>query len=478
MMEFSNYLREQLQKKEITIASFARQTGIERTTLSKVLSGQRLLPYDALDAVVLRLRLTPLEEKTLRYFYEIQFEQKGISESREIIDKMFLDLANLEFSINTLEERKLLIDVDDYTRNRSVVSGNLNVSMLLRLVLSVELSQKDSRIEMTVPPKLDFINQELLQRYLAENIDAEITQIIAFDSCQETTMGNLNNLKGFCQVLPLCLLSRQKYHPYYFYDEYIQKQYMDPFPYFLVTQKHVVCLSENGEEAMVLRSKEQISHYHKHFKKLLDKCRSLISYTVNPAEVLRLYAERTDSDGYYTIMDQPCFGRYYEDAFIEEHIHQEIPHREYLTEIAQKRFKALRDAKDFYTLFTKNGLQRFMDTGVLDDFPEVLVRPFSMEVRKKLMNKMANDTLSGENTARILDSGIFPNYLSLTTSVNSGIGFFLTEQSPVKGDFFSIHLEEPSVRNAFHRWLLGLAESRCTLDAKDTAKVILEMLKN
>lgn len=475
-MKFSEYLRELIRKNDLTISALARQTGIERTTLSKAVSGQRILPYHALDRIINLLRLTPMEEKKLRYFYEEQFEQKGVRESREIIDKLFFDLSSLDFSMAAFEERKLLVNIEEYVKNHLIFTGSMKVELLLRMILSEELSKENGKIEMTIPPRYSFLNQELMQRYLSEGVKAEITQIIAFDTSEDVE-GNLHNLKYFCQVLPFCLLSYQRYHPYYYYDECVQKQYTDPFPYFMVTSNYVICLSENGLEAMLLRSEEQVFYYHRHFQNLLSQCRDLIKYTVNPVEMLKSYAERTDADGYYTIMDQPCFGKYYSDEFIEDHIHENVPYREYLLEIAKNRFRVLRVAKNFYTLYTKNGLQRFMDTGVLDDFPEILVKPFSMEVRKKLMNQMANDVVSGKNVARILEPGIFPEYLSITTSLNSGVGFFLTQQSPLKEDFFSIHLEEPSVCKAFHGWLLGLAESRYALSAEDTAKVMLDMTK-
>lgn len=67
-MEFSEYLRELIKKNDLTISALARQTGIERTTLSKAVSGQRILPYHALDRIINHLRLTPMEEKKLRNF--------------------------------------------------------------------------------------------------------------------------------------------------------------------------------------------------------------------------------------------------------------------------------------------------------------------------------------------------------------------------------------------------------------------------
>lgn len=478
MMEFSNYLREQIKKKNMTVSSFARQTGIERTTLSKVLSGQRLLPYYALDNLIIQLRLTPSEEKKLRSFYEIQFQKNGVSKTKEIIEKMFFDLSNLSFDSNTLEERKVLVDIEEYIKDGSIVLGNLNVRMLLNVVFSEELSKKNNHVEMTIPPNENFINQELMRRYLGENVEAEVTQIIAFDSLENASMENMNNLTGFCQLLPLCLVSNQKYHPYYFYDEYIRMQYMNPFPYFLVTQNVVICLSENGEEAMVLRSEEQIRHYHLYFRKFLDQCHSLVRYTVEPAEILMSYSSCTDDDGYYTMMEQPCFGKYYEDRIVDDYLHEHIPYREIVSEICKKRFRALRNKEQFCTLFTKRGLQRFVETGALDDLPAAWAKPYTKEERKTLIEKMAEDVVSGEITARIYDPDIFPDFLSLTTSVNSGVGFFVMKPLTSKNEYLSMHLLEPTVCNAFHGWLTGLTESRHVLSEEETAKEMLEVLES
>ena len=59
MLLFSEYLRDLLQAKKMTVSALSRLSGVERTALSKALTGQRVLPYDALDALIYHLRLTP-----------------------------------------------------------------------------------------------------------------------------------------------------------------------------------------------------------------------------------------------------------------------------------------------------------------------------------------------------------------------------------------------------------------------------------
>lgn len=478
MLLFSEYLRELLQAKSLTISALSRLSGVERTALSKTLTGHRVLPYDALDQVVYHLRLTPREEQRLRAYYDAQFEKEGIRRSREMIGRMFAGLAALEFSTPAFESRQLLLDLDGYARGRSIFSGVTNVQPLLQMVLTEELSRPDARIELTVPPTDVFLGDELLRRYLDGSMQAEVSQIIAFDASGALEDINLHNLECFCRILPICLLSRRHYHPYYYYDNTIAARYTDPFPYFLVTHNCVVCLSEDGTQAMLLRGEDQIACYHRQFQSLLSRCYNLIQYTANPVEMLESYHRHTDPDGFYMVMDQPCFGRFYDGPFIDEYLRQDLPFGSRLSEAAHQRFARLRTVEQFYTLFTADGLARFLASGSLDDFPTAFVKPFPPPVRQQLVLALAREIRSGGITGRLLEPGTFPDYLSLTTSRRSGVGFFTTAHFPLQDGFCSVLIQEPNLCRAFHGWLTHLPGSDQVLTAEESARAMTAMARD
>ena len=475
MLLFSEYLRELLQDKKMTVSALSRLIGVERTTLSKTLTGQRVLPYDALDSLIYHLRLTPSEEQRFRAYYNAQFEKEGILRSRELVSKLLSGLANLDFASPAFEEIRLLLNLKEYAGERSIFTGISNVRPLLRMVLTEELTRPDARIELTVPPTEDFISDELLRRYRNGQMHAEVSQIIAFDASGAANDINLHNLECFCQLLPICLLSKRHFHPYYYYDNNIATRYTDPFPYFLVTHSCVVCLSEGGEQAMLLRSADQVECYHRHFRSLLSQCYSLIQYTADPVEILASYDDYTDANGFYMIMDQPCFGRFYDDRVIGQHLRTEIPFYERLLEVAKKRFSHLRTVDRFYTLFSRGGLERFCETGALDDFPTVFVRSFSPETRRQLLGALAERIRTGDIIGRLLEPGVFPDYLSMTTSEESGVGFFTTENFQLQDGFCSVQIRERILCRSFHDWLTHLPGSRQALDAEGTAAVLEEM---
>ena len=477
MLLFSEYLRDLLQAKKMTVSALSRLSGVERTALSKALTGQRVLPYDALDALIYHLRLTPGEGQRLRAYYDAQFEKEGIRRARGLVGKLFADLAELDFVTPAFEESQLLMDLPQYAAKRSIFSGVTNVQPLLRMVLAQELTRDDPQIALTVPPTDTFLSGELLRRYLDGRMSGEVRQIIAFDASGTAEDISLHNLECFCRILPICLLSRRTYYPYYYYDNTVAARYTDPFPYFLVTHSCVVCISENGEQAMLLQGEDQANCYRRHFQALLSRCYNLIQYTSDPVEILASYDGCTDNDGFYMVMDQPCFGRFYDESLIATQLRADPSFYDRLAQVARQRFAKLRTAEHFYTLFTREGLERFAASGALDDFPTAFVLPFSPEQRRWLMTMLAERIRSGDVTGRIFFPGVFPDYLSMTTSQRSGIGFFTTDRFPLQRGFCSVQLREPNLCRAFHQWLLHLPDGEEVLSGDETAAVLEELAR-
>lgn len=478
MQLFSQYLRDLMQIRQMNISALARLSGVERTALSKTLAGQRVLPYDALDGLIYHLRLTPDEEGRLRDCYDAQFEKEGIRRSRAMVGRMFADLAELDFAPPAFEESRLLLDLEGYAGRRSIFNGTTNVQPLLRMVLSQELTRPDARVELTVPPTDAFLAGELLRRYLDGRMGAEVRQIIALDASGGAEDINLHNLGCFCSIFPICLLSKRHYHPYYYYDDTLAARYTDPYPYFLVTHSCVVCLSESGSQAMLLRGEDQVEGYHRHFQTLLERCHPLIQYTADPVEILESYDGCTDADGFYMVMDQPCFGRFYDEATIGRYLRPELPFHDRLEEVARRRFGHLGEVERFYTLFTRSGVERFCRTGSLDDFPVAFVAPFPPEMRRQLLNALAGHIRSGDITGRILSPGVFPDYLSMTTSQRSGVGFFTTERFPLQDGFCSVQVKEPDLCRAFHGWLTHLPSDARVLGVEETAAALEALGQN
>lgn len=475
MLLFSEYLRELLDDKQVSVSSLARSVGVDRTQLSKVLSGQRVFPYHILDDLAYHLRLTPAEERKLRSYYDDQFEKEGIRRSHELIGKLFANLSCLDFSTPALEETRLLTNLEQYAGEKSVFRGETNVQFLLRMVLSEEMSRPDARLELTVPPSDTFLGTELLHRYMDDKMTMEISQIICFDAAAAEGDINLHNLESFCRIFPICLLSGQHYHPYYYYDNSTSAHYTDPFPYFVRTHSCVVCLSEDGACAMLLRAPDAISYYRRHFQTLTDRSYSLIQYTSDPLEILSSYQKCTGPEGFYMAMDQPCFGRFYSNDFVQSYLRPELSDFPQILQAALERFSLLQTVPDFFTFFSESGLKRFMADGTLDDYPTEIVAPFPPQERRQLMQKLATAIRERNVTGHIFKEGVFPDYLAICTSAAQGVGFFTTRQFPLADGLCSVRIREPNLCLAFHSWMVRLPGSNLTLTAGETIDILEQL---
>lgn len=474
MSAFNDYLRHLIKKRNISISELARMTQIERTALQKSLTGDRVLPYDSVKTLSSFLQLTLSEKKKLLHYYNELFESEDVRESRKIISNMFLELAQMDFSRTAFKNPQVEGSLQEYIKNKTIFIGKSNIKPLIKIVFLEEMQHDNPQIKLTVPLTEEFLGDELLYVYLYKNLNMDISQIIMFDTSNVVNKINCHNLKNFKQVLSISLASKRNYHPYYYYENTSTAQYINPFPYYILTHDCVLCLSRDCNHAMILTATDQLVFYNKHFGELLKECSNLIHYTSDPLKILDTYDNCTDKNGFYMAMHQPCFGCFYTKDIINHLVRKELPFYDELIKTAYRRFQKLCEAQNFYTFFTEEGFKHFYETGQFDDFPADLVKPFPIEMRKTLIQKFIHSIKTGKITTGLMKADAFPDYLSLTTSNESDIGIFTTAQFPIQNGFSSIEIKEPGLCKAFHDWLLHLPDSNEVLSPETT----IEILKN
>lgn len=352
-----------------------------------------------------------------------------------------------------------------------VEQTDVYIKPLIKIVFLEEMKHDNPQIKLTVPLTEEFLGDELLYVYLYKNLNMDISQIIMFDTSNVVNKINCHNLKNFKQVLSISLASKRNYHPYYYYENTSTAQYINPFPYYILTHDCVLCLSRDCNHAMILTATDQLAFYNKHFGELLKECSNLIHYTSDPLKILDTYDNCTDKNGFYMAMHQPCFGCFYTKDIINHFVRKELPFYDELIKTAYRRFQKLCEAQNFYTFFTEEGFKHFYETGQFDDFPADLVKPFPIEMRKTLIQKFIHSIKTGKITTGLMKADAFPDYLSLTTSNESDIGIFTTAQFPIQNGFSSIEIKEPGLCKAFHDWLLHLPDSNEVLSPETTIEI-------
>lgn len=95
MSMFSEYLRFLIQSRNVSISKLSKESGVERTSLHRVLTGERVLSYQALQPLVQCLELSPGEVRKLNQYFNLLFENEAVRRARDMVDGIFGRLSEL-----------------------------------------------------------------------------------------------------------------------------------------------------------------------------------------------------------------------------------------------------------------------------------------------------------------------------------------------------------------------------------------------
>lgn len=457
MSMFSEYLQKLIQSRKISISALSRDSGVERTVIHKALTDTRVLSYQAVEALSRYLELSLQEEKQLKQYYNLLFEKEWMQRARNIIDQMFQELSHIRFADPVYRKAPEIISVEDFSEGSSIFVGQVNIKYLLQTVLMEESTYPDPEIQLIVPADADVVYESLLWLYRDHRISVKISQILAFDLAERAEEVNLKSLEGFYRLLQICLFSEQKYHPYYYYTGRLTAEYADPFPYFLVTHKRVVCFSADCDKAMLLKEKEQVSFFGGHFHKLLESCRLLLQYSpclkIEPQDG----SAPGDPSDRFVIMSQPCL-------------------RKYLNGDPAEQMQTVEGKSgQLHTFFTRSGTERFLKTGRLDYDPPGEVRPLTVQERKRVLELLIRDVEKGNENAGMLNELMFefPDYLVLAVE-RSGFCVHTTGRFPLEDGVYSFYIKEPNLIRIIYDWAKNLPQGNYLYDTEKTAILLRE----
>ena len=480
MSQFGEYLRELLYERSLSISELSRISGVERTSLQKSITGNRMLSHDSVEKLIWSLQLTPEESEKLRYCYEIFFIGEDRYQSRRIICRMLENLVCIGDEDPSACPGKAIdfsgISSDFMTEENTLVTGKENVKHVIQSVFFREISRRDGEVELTMPTDMGFFNEFLFCLYKKNKARVKVMQIIAINRSKTEKKLNLHSVECFADILPVCLVSDRQYHPYYYYDTSISRLYTDPFPYFVVTRDCVVCMAADGEKAFLLNGAEYAAFYRKHFHILKGHCHALVNYSEDLVSSLEEYARVYDPDSMYVCTHQPCFACECDDEKIRSKIRKDFPGCEEITEACVEWLSCLKNVGMYHSFFKPEGVISFMEEGRLDDFPEI-VEEITPEERLELLEMLIFSVESEKRTSvRMFNGKVFtyPSFISLVTSLKKGMGIFTTSRFENGGPPICVYVHEPDVSRAFHDFMVSLPASKITCSKEET----LRYLKN
>lgn len=475
MSKFSVYLKELLKQRGEPIARVAKNLGIERTSIHKALKDERVLPYTALKKLVQYLELSLPQARELNQYYEMLLQGEDIYRIQEAICELLSDLSQLHFSAGLPGERDT--GEEGPAPGPGLVHGTPQVEAAIRSVLKRETGRPDAEIGLYLPTGCQLPNQ--LFWMWQEGRKFTVRQLLSFWPSRQGVENRLKNIRLIRRLLPLFLVSEGRYFARYYFDTGAEAESINPLPYFIITPRCLITMDARLSAAQFQTDPALIGLYRERFARILEECQALNSYSNDAGHILESYMRSTDREGYYTMMIQPCLGRYYTTERIRRQFREDVKDRELLIGLSDQRFGRLRELKDnYYTVFTKEGLTALAGNGIMVDLPTEFVKPFDPALRREMLSELRRDVETDVVKGCIADPEKLPvpPYLTFTCDPRHGVHIY-TVQGFIGGPYAcNLHIEESGIGQAFCEFIRSLPGSKFVYPKEKTLQILDDLI--
>ena len=389
-------------------------------------------------------------------------------------------------AFNTMEKNSPieLHSVPKKTILPSYIEGALAVNQAIRVVL--DNAAYDSHAQTETVFIFNGIQSSFLINYLSSTLRAHpnlsVQQLIAFESFHAST-DNQFNLQQLIHLLP-AILSSTNYTPYYFYigNNHKNAQY-EAFPYYIITRDGVLALSYNLDHGLFLNDNTMKNFFVNHFNRTKAIALPLLDHLNTPQKNLLHYLSMCPEKNatVFALGGQPCFA-----PVLSKEIYLKYCYPSILSSLQldfslfnayfQNVEAIYSNANGLYTYFTLDGLQNFLSTGRLSEFPTDYYAPLELEDRKRIVADFLKLSRQKAITPFLLQDSIpYSPYLHI--SATSAKSISVVHSHPSHG-FISLTISEGSIASAIYDFLSTFQSSDFVLDTSHSIQQIERVLNS
>lgn len=265
-MSLSELLSFYINKKKTNMTQFAQYLGIDRSTLHKIIKGQRPATSEALvKRIAQYLCLSQEETKQILEAYEIDTIGAFVFYRRKHIQDFFKEADHvLDHHYQITEQVQ-----DDQTLVDDVYTGRINVEHILYTLYSYELREEKPHVRiMEQPYEMSIIFDSF------NHISAEMpmTHLFYLDNSQKQTKNNeFYNLKCLNNLLPV-ILRNKNYHPYYYYSNVsIMNEHDVFYPNVMITTRYLFTYTNDHSQGILYKLQQIVNAYKEKFDAYLKE---------------------------------------------------------------------------------------------------------------------------------------------------------------------------------------------------------------
>lgn len=376
-----------------TIYRLSKATGIERTKLQRIKSGQKLPTKDELEIISRELSLTPDEKDTLFRELEIavigEDKFKSRLRTKDFIEQLYTIFYKKTAKAIKTSEISLNIKCP-YTTNSISDTNNL-----INSFINAEASKKNHIYIYNSIATGDVFNN--IFSGIIDNPDLSVTHIIGLTPHNDNFESYYTNIDLISRIYPV-FLSKTNYYVYYYYNKVMENSM---FPYTIISDNYTLMLSYNLKHAVLTDNKYITDSYKSVFNEKLNGSYPLISDIANLDEYTKIYIDHISSlvkgvEELNLLEYDPCIFPYIDSDIIQRLIKKELPNYDLIVSRCLSVKECYKGLNKTVSYFSKEGLQNFIRNGRITEIPEIAYEPIPFKIRLELLERLCYDAKNND----------------------------------------------------------------------------------
>lgn len=468
MSKFSEECKRILEENGTNVYRLSSHTGLERTTLQRMITGKRLPHIEFVKEFCKALRFCGEEEKRLMELYQMECIGEATFRNRQIICAILKALRKepSELQEQTQIEQEKLFGWEPAPEGRSAVW--LQALHVLKDAF-VERGTSCIYTNIQVGGSEFFQMLRLLQRNYPQT-GARVFHIISFQTNARETLANL---KALYHMVPFALSGCMEYASFYCYRRISEGDVAQMmFPYYIVTGRHALSISGDMKNAVLHTEPEVLQVYQREAQKLLGQAKKLLHTAAEVDDAWEEYSRIVDESPVTGVFSpSPCFCHFLsKESFLENMERCPAQVQAAVGKCMEQRKSA--GEKQPLEYYTKEGLRTFMETGKFQAQAASYLLPLPPNERIRALERFLKEE-KNKRGYLLKENLRLPDNVTLELHGRKSVLFIKTDDER----FSYLVIEESSICEAFEDFAVSLAETEevCTPEEqRDFAEALLQ----
>ena len=481
MSDFSKFIKKILEKNDMTIYGLSKQTGIERTSLNRMVNSKRIPDYCTFEKICECLRMAPADRCILEeLFWKEKLGIKVYSQRRKI--KSMLNSLHLSGYSNKVNGRLNCYDAvndipemygqrPDNTLKFDKVKKNINA-----MVKDVIHSDLEKIIYTNISASYSTLFNEI--ELLCEMYDnkLELNQYLILTTNPDNYRNPTYNLEVLCSVFPMIFFRNIVYKPFYAYGDCLQDDdYNDVFPYYLISSNEMLLISDSMDDCIKVTDIEHINAYIRQIKNKEKNMYHFWESCDGEKEGLFRYIDKAKDMGIvrYSYEFYPCLIPYSKleelSSVIEEYNAQAILEPWKQLEESRQLYRKNEGDVPYTNICSEDGIEYFARTGKVESQAAMYFPVMSVERRIDVLKKIISDNKNDIIRVQINSDRLYNDKMVSVESYEKGLLISLYMENEYK----IIAVKESSICQSIIDFFSSLDEMK-EIKGIDESNMIIE----